>query len=106
MGQQEIGFCYDEVLVICDNYVIYKNGVKEIVDQYGKSLMFMVKYDECEGNSCYIYVLLCGMDGFVVFVDSNGLYGMLLMFCSFVVGQLVMLCEFMLCYVLIINFYK
>lgn len=40
MGQQEIGFRYDEALVTCDNHAIYKNGAKEIADQHGKSLTF------------------------------------------------------------------
>lgn len=44
MGQQEIGFRYDEALVTCDNHAIYKNGAKEIADQHGKSLTFMAKY--------------------------------------------------------------
>lgn len=72
MGQQEIGFRYDEALVTCDNHAIYKNGAKEIADQHGKSLTFMAKYDEREGNSCHIHVSLRGTDGSAVFADSNG----------------------------------
>lgn len=72
MGQQEIGFRYDEALVTCDNHAIYKNGAKEIADQHGKSLTFMAKYDEREGNSCHIHVSLRGTDGSAVFADVTG----------------------------------
>ena len=57
-GQQELGFRYDDALVTCDNHTIYKNGAKEIADQHGKSLTFMAKYDEREGNSCHIHLSL------------------------------------------------
>lgn len=106
MGQQEIGFRYDEALVTCDNHAIYKNGAKEIADQHGKSLTFMAKYDEREGNSCHIHVSLRGTDGSAVFADSNGPHGMSSMFRSFVAGQLATLREFTLCYAPTINSYK
>ncbi len=63
LGQQEIAFRYDEALVTCDNHTIYKNGAKEIADQHGKSLTFMAKFDEREGNSCHIHISLRGEDG-------------------------------------------
>ena len=77
-GQQEIGFRYDEALVTCDNHAIYKNGAKEIADQHGKSLTFMAKYDEREGNSCHIHLSLRAADGSenAVFADSSGQHGM------------------------------
>lgn len=62
-GQQEIAFRYDDALVTCDNHTIYKNGAKEIADQHGKSLTFMAKFDEREGNSCHIHISLRGIDG-------------------------------------------
>ena len=60
LGQQEIAFRYDHALVTCDNHTIYKNGAKEIADQHGKSLTFMAKFDEREGNSCHIHISLRG----------------------------------------------
>ena len=62
-GQQEIAFRYDHARVTCDNHTIYKNGAKEIADQHGKSLTFMAKFDEREGNSCHIHISLRGDDG-------------------------------------------
>jgi glutamine synthetase len=105
-GQQELGFSYDEALVTCDNHGIYKNGAKEIADQHGKSLTFMSKYDEREGNSCHIHMSLTSLDGSAVFADANEPHGMSPTFRSFVAGQLATLRELTLCYAPNINSYK
>jgi glutamine synthetase len=108
-GQQEIGFRYDDALVTCDNHAIYKNGAKEIADQHGKSLTFMAKYDEREGNSCHIHLSLRaqgGRRGSAPFADSTGPHGMSPVFRSFVAGQLATLREFTLFYAPNINSYK
>ncbi len=62
-GQQEIGFRYADALVTCDNHAIYKNGAKEIADQHGKSLTFMAKYDEREGQQLSHSPLAARCDG-------------------------------------------
>jgi glutamine synthetase len=108
-GQQEIGFRYDEALVTCDNHAIYKNGAKEIADQHGKSLTFMAKYDEREGNSCHVHLSLRGNDGAKnspVFADSSRPHGMSPMFSGFVAGLLATLRELTLLYAPNINSYK
>jgi glutamine synthetase len=106
LGQQEIGFRYDEALVTCDNHSIYKHGAKEIADQHGKSLTFMAKYDEREGNSCHIHISLRATDGSAVFADADQPYGMSKTFRSFVAGQLATLRELMVFYAPNINSYK
>ncbi|GJF09685.1 glutamate--ammonia ligase [Mycolicibacterium cyprinidarum] len=106
LGQQEIGFRYDDALVTCDNHTIYKNGAKEIADQHGKSLTFMAKYDEQEGNSCHIHISFRGEDGSAVFADDSDELGMSAMFRSFVAGQLATLREMTLFYAPNINSYK
>jgi glutamine synthetase len=105
-GQQEIGFRYDEALVTCDNHAIYKNGAKEIADQHGKSLTFMAKYDEREGNSCHIHLSLRGEDGSAAFADDSHPNGMSSTFRSFVAGQLATLRELTLFFAPNINSYK
>jgi glutamine synthetase len=105
-GQQEIAFRYDRALVTCDNHTIYKNGAKEIADQHGKSLTFMAKFDEREGNSCHIHISLRGNDGSAVFADPDAEYGMSELFRYFVAGQLATLRELALCYAPNINSYK
>ncbi len=103
-GQQEIGFRYDEALVTCDNHAIYKNGAKEIADQHGKSLTFMAKYDEREGNSCHIHLSLRGTDDSATFADGSG--GMSPTFRNFVAGLLATVREFTVFYAPNINSYK
>ncbi len=105
-GQQEIAFRYDHARVTCDNHTIYKNGAKEIADQHGKSLTFMAKFDEREGNSCHIHISLRGDDGGAVFADSDAPDGMSAMFRSFIAGQLATLRELTLFYAPNINSYK
>src|SRR5512139_3225431 len=106
LGQQEIAFRYDHARVTCDNHTIYKNGAKEIADQHGKSITFMAKFDEREGNSCHIHISLRGDDGSAVFADSKAADGMSAMFRSFIAGQLATLRELTLFYAPNINSYK
>lgn len=106
LGQQEIAFRYDHARATCDNHTIYKNGAKEIADQHGKSLTFMAKFDEREGNSCHIHISLRGEDGSPVFADESGPHGMSPMFRSFIAGVLATLRELTLFYAPNINSYK
>jgi glutamine synthetase len=110
LGQQEIAFRYDEALVTCDNHTIYKNGAKEIADQHGKSLTFMAKFDEREGNSCHIHISLRGAgasdDEAAVFADEDDPDGMSAMFRSFVAGLIATLRELTFFYAPNINSYK
>ncbi|MGV0792673.1 glutamine synthetase family protein [Mycolicibacterium sp. XJ1819] len=106
LGQQEIAFRYDHARVTCDNHTIYKNGAKEIADQHGKSITFMAKFDEREGNSCHIHISLRDTDGNAVFADPDGADGMSSMFRSFVAGQLATMRELTLLYAPNINSYK
>jgi len=110
LGQQEIAFRYDDALITCDNHTIYKNGAKEIADQHGKSLTFMAKFDEREGNSCHIHISLratdASDDGAAVFADEHDPDGMSAMFRSFVAGLIATLRELTLFYAPNINSYK
>jgi glutamine synthetase len=105
-GQQEIGFRYADALATCDNHVIYKNGAKEIADQHGKSLTFMAKYDEREGNSCHVHLSLRDPQGGAVFADPSRPHGMSSAFCGFLAGLLATLADLTLFYAPNINSYK
>ena len=105
-GQQELGFRYAEALVTCDNHAVYKNGAKEIADQHGKSLTFMAKYDEREGNSCHIHLSLRDADGASAFSEPDAPHGMSDMFRSFVAGLLATVRDLTLFYAPNINSYK
>lgn len=104
-GQHEIGFLYDDVLVTADNHAVYKTVAKEIAALHGKSLTFMAKVNEREGNSCHIHLSLRGKDGEIVFWDDaegkrTPLYD------HFVAGVLATMAELTLFYAPNINSYK
>jgi glutamine synthetase len=106
LGQQEIAFRYTDALGTCDNHSIYKNGAKEIADKHGKSLTFMAKYNEREGNSCHIHLSLRGLDGSAVLADESRPYGFSKMMEHFIAGQLATLRELSLFLAPNINSYK
>lgn len=104
-GQHEIAFRYDEALTTCDNHSIYKTGSKEIAAQEGKSLTFMAKYDEREGNSCHVHISLRGEDGKGVLAGDRP-NGFSTLMEHFVAGQLACLSELTLMLAPNINSYK
>jgi glutamine synthetase len=106
LGQQEIAFRYTDALATCDNHSIYKNGAKEIADRHGKSLTFMAKFNEREGNSCHIHISLRGEDGSAVFSDPDAPHGMSKLFRHFLAGQLAAMRELTLFSAPNINSYK
>jgi glutamine synthetase len=58
-GQHEINFIYDEPLEMADMHVVFKQGVREIATQRGKSVTFMPKpFVNEPGNSCHIHASL------------------------------------------------
>jgi glutamine synthetase len=58
-GQHEINFTYAEPLAMADMHVLFKQGVKEIIEQQGKAVTFMAKYSPAEaGSSCHIHISL------------------------------------------------
>ena len=104
-GQQEIAFKYTDALTTCDNHVIYKNGAKEIAAQHGRSLTFMAKYNEREGNSCHIHLSLRAKDGTPIFA-GHGPGGTSPLFEHFLAGQLAGLRELSYFFAPNINSYK
>ncbi|WIX78920.1 glutamine synthetase family protein [Amycolatopsis carbonis] len=104
-GQQEIAFRYAAALTTCDNHSVYKNGAKEIAAQEGKSLTFMAKYNEREGNSCHIHLSLRGTDGSAV-LPGDGDHGFSPLMEHFLAGQLAALRELTYFFAPNINSYK
>lgn len=106
LGQQEIAFRYTDALATCDNHSIYKNGAKEIADQHGKSLTFMAKFNEREGNSCHIHLSVVGEGGDPVMADKEGKYGFSKLMEHWIAGQLATMRELTLFFAPNINSYK
>lgn len=104
-GQHEIAFRYAEALSTCDNHSIYKTGAKEIAARHGKSLTFMAKYNEREGNSCHIHISLRGTDGSTVLAGDRR-HGFSTMMSHFLAGQQALLRELTYFFAPNINSYK
>ena len=103
LGQYEIGFLFDDALVTADNHAVYKTSAKDIAAAHGKSLTFMAKFDEREGNSCHIHLSLRGKAGETVFWRDGArtpLYD------HFVAGVLATMTDFTLLYAPNVNSYK
>ncbi|HEX3589547.1 MAG TPA: glutamine synthetase family protein [Pseudonocardiaceae bacterium] len=104
-GQHEIAFRYAEAMTTCDNHSIYKTGAKEIAAQDGRSLTFMAKYNEREGNSCHIHISLRSTSGEPV-MAGDGEHGFSPLMRHFLAGQLACLREFTYFFAPNINSYK
>jgi glutamine synthetase len=91
-GQHEIAFRYTEALATCDNHSIYKTGAKEIASNHGRSLTFMAKYNEREGNSCHIHLSLRTDDDQPAFAGDEP-HGFSELMEHFLAGQLAALRE-------------
>jgi len=105
LGQHEIAFKYRDALGTCDNHVIYKMGAKDIAAQQGKSLTFMAKFNEREGNSCHIHLSFRGLDDSYV-MAGDGDEGMSELGKAFIAGQIAHMKELTLLYAPNINSYK
>jgi glutamine synthetase len=58
-GQHELNFVYGQALPMADSHVFFKQGLKEVAAQHGKSVTFMAKPWAGEvGSSCHIHVSL------------------------------------------------
>jgi len=104
-GQHEIGFLYNDALTTADNHTVYKNGAKEIAALHGRSITFMAKPNQREGNSCHVHMSLRGADGDLVFWDDEAgertpLYD------SFIAGVLATAADLTLLFAPNINSYK
>jgi glutamine synthetase len=104
-GQHEIAFRYADALTTADDHVVYKNTAKEIAALHGRSITFMAKYDEREGNSCHIHLSLRGADDSLAFWDE-GAGTRSAVYDSFIAGVLATMADFTLLYAPNINSYK
>jgi glutamine synthetase len=106
LGQQEIAFRYDTAVTTCDNHSIYKSGSKIIAERHDKSLTFMAKFNEREGNSCHIHLSLRSEKGEPAFADKDAEHGMSTMFRHFLAGQIAAMKELSLFFAPNVNSYK
>lgn len=58
-GQHEVNFIYGDPIAVGDMHTVFKQGIKEIAAQQGRSITFMAKPSMTEaGNSCHIHCSL------------------------------------------------
>jgi glutamine synthetase len=105
-GQHEIAFRYAEAMTTCDNHSIYKTGAKSIAAQQGRSLTFMAKYDQREGNSCHIHLSLRAAEDDAAVLAGDGEHGFSKLMEHYLAGQLAHVRELTLLYAPNINSYK
>jgi glutamine synthetase len=107
-GQHEINLVYADALEMADRHVIYKNGVKEIAAQEGRSVTFMAKYSMDEvGSSCHLHVSLTDLaTGAAVFHDPRSADADSTVFRHFLGGLLASARELAWCFAPYVNSYK
>ena len=104
-GQHEVNFVYDQPLPMADMHVVFKQGMKEIAAQHGKSVTFMPKPWAAEvGSSCHIHISLW-RDGKNAFWDARHREGSQL-FRQFLGGLMKYSPELCYCFAPTINSYK
>lgn len=63
-GQHEVNFTYGTALETADRHLVFKNGVKEIAAQCGRSASFMAKWTmDDSGSSCHLHASLWDVAG-------------------------------------------
>jgi glutamine synthetase len=106
-GQHELNLTYQAALEIADTTVVFKNAVKEIAAQAGRSVTFMAKphFDE-GGNSGHIHSSLWSADGSRSVMAGDGDHHMSDEFRWYVGGLLGTAREFSLLFAPNVNSYK
>jgi glutamine synthetase len=89
-GQYEVNFTYGSALETADRHLVFKNGVKEIAAQCGRSASFMAKWTmEDSGSSCHMHASLWDVaTGAPIMWDPDGLGRLSLVGRQFLAGTL------------------
>ncbi len=89
-GQHEVNVTYDEALETADRHLVFKNGIKEIAAQEGRSATFMAKWTmEDVGSSCHVHTSLWDREsGEALMADSAHPSGLSVVGRRFLAGQL------------------
>jgi len=74
VGQYEVNVQYDEMLRMADRHMIFKQCMKEIALDMGKSVTFMAKpFDHDAGSSCHVHASIVNSAGKNLFVGNESL---------------------------------
>jgi glutamine synthetase len=107
-GQHEINLRFADALEMADRQTIYKNAVREIADQEGRSVTFMAKYSEDDvGSSCHLHISLTDVEeGEPVFDTPAGTSPGSVRFRHFLGGIIDASRDLALCWAPTLNSYK
>ncbi|HET8929409.1 MAG TPA: glutamine synthetase family protein [Acidimicrobiales bacterium] len=107
-GQHEINLRFADALEMADRQSIYKNAVREIADQEGRSVTFMAKYSEDDvGSSCHLHISLTDVEsGETVFDTPAGTSDGSVRFRHFLGGIIAASRDLALCWAPTLNSYK
>jgi len=106
-GQHELNLTYQEALEMADTNLVFKNAVKEIAAQAGKSATFMAKptYDDA-GSSCHIHSSLWSAESGRSLMPGDGRHHMSNEFRWYLGGLMATAREFSLLFAPNVNSYK
>ena len=106
-GQHELNLTFQPALEMADTNMVFKNAVKEIAAQVGRSVTFMAKphFDD-GGNSCHIHSSLWADDGTRSVMAGDGEHHMSDEFRWYLGGLMATAREFSLLFAPNVNSYK
>ncbi len=105
LGQHEINLRYADALEMADRHVVYKNGVREMANQYGRAITFMAKVNrKAAGSSCHVHVSAWDRTGRKSLFNTGN--GPTEAFRHFLGGMMAHTREFALWYAPTVNSYK
>jgi glutamine synthetase len=107
-GQHELNVRYTDVMGMADRHTVYKQCVKELAIEQGKSVTFMAKPDDAQaGSSCHLHLSLT-RDGTNAFQGDGELGGVACSdaFRGFLAGWMARAPECMVLYAPNVNSYK
>lgn len=107
-GQHEVNVTYAEPLETADRHLVFKNGVKEIAAQEGRSATFMAKWSMGEaGSSCHIHSSLVSQeDGRPLMWDPDGAHHLSEVGRQFLAGQIHAAGQLAWCFAPYVNSYR
>ncbi len=107
-GQHEVNVTYAEPLETADRHLVFKNGIKEIAAQEGRSATFMAKWSmEDVGSSCHLHTSLWDLGtNEPLMADDSTTSGLSTVGQQFLAGQLHAARELAWCYAPTVNSYR
>lgn len=106
-GQHEVNVTYTDALTTCDRHLLFKQGIKEIAQQEGRSATFMAKWTmDDSGSSCHLHTSALDVSSGKALMPGDGPLGLSTFGQRFLAGQLRAARELAWCWAPYVNSYK